>query len=43
MKRYTITLTLSVDADNEKQAMNIWGNRVIEGDFDHNSIEVEEE
>lgn len=43
MKKYTITLTLSVDAETEAEALEEFDARLEAHDFDGDSIEVEEE
>jgi len=43
MKKYTATLTLSVEAEDEAGAKQAFKDKVGAADFDQDSIEVEEE
>jgi hypothetical protein len=43
MKNYTVTITLSITADNDDEAWKMAEKRLTQGDYDHDSIEIEEE
>jgi len=43
MKTYTVSLTLSVEAENENRAWKKFWEKVQANDFDSNTIEIDEE